>query len=480
MGSRKREPCAVCFSKMDLVSVGECGHRVCCATCAFRLRELHCDEKCVICKTALPKLFIVPQADSRTFQDLCKPALATSLVQDQATSIYLTWPECEKFKLEMDGMRRIECCGVVYPNAGQLGRHLETSHKHKLCQLCLDHRGLFFQEHPRLTLAQLAQHVKREHPSCKFCHNKPFYNQDAMGKHLSEKHEQCHVCTKLAGAGGNVDYFKDYESLEVHFRMEHFLCEQAQCRRVHFVNVFASEMEWLNHDRMVHGKQTKGPIKFEFAYKDRFVQQDDDNVEEERAPTAASLVGTDFPPLNASASRVVVSTGAGFASLGQRAGQRPANAPTDFPPLRGQKPVAVAAAAGAARRGPSPSLSPPPVSSASDFPSLAQQLSRPPPAAAAAAITPKPSAVPAPYPTASDFDFPSLQRPNRPPALANKLSREQVRELAFGPAAASRAVPQTTGLVLVGKKKQTDAAVQVQVRKQKERKDLQSLVFKQQ
>lgn len=56
------------------------------------------------------------------------------------------------------------------------------------------------------------------HPFCTFC-NKLLYDEERMTVHMTE-HFNCFIC----GVDKKWVYFKDYSSLEKHFRISHYLC----------------------------------------------------------------------------------------------------------------------------------------------------------------------------------------------------------------------------------------------------------------
>jgi hypothetical protein len=47
------EHCILCYNNLFLFSIGKCGHKNVCNTCALRLRFIIKDLQCPICKTEL-------------------------------------------------------------------------------------------------------------------------------------------------------------------------------------------------------------------------------------------------------------------------------------------------------------------------------------------------------------------------------------------------------------------------------------------
>ncbi|XP_015570596.1 uncharacterized protein LOC8274951 isoform X3 [Ricinus communis] len=146
----------------------------------------------------------------------------------------------------------------------QLKIHLFHQHRLFMCSLCLEGRKIFISEQKLYNRAELNQHVKTGdtvidgseserggfvgHPTCEFCQN-PVYGDNELYLHMSTEHFTCHICQRRHP--GQYEYYNDYYDLEIHFRQEHFLCEDAACLEKKFI-VFATESEMKRHDTMEH------------------------------------------------------------------------------------------------------------------------------------------------------------------------------------------------------------------------------------
>ena len=84
------------------------------------------------------------------------------------------------------------------------------------------------------------------HPWCDFC-EEFFYNDYEFYNHLNRMHLTCNLC----GDYHKNVYYKDYESLERHFAMTHFLCPYETCKQKCYV-AFQTENEMQAHMNIVH------------------------------------------------------------------------------------------------------------------------------------------------------------------------------------------------------------------------------------
>lgn len=152
-----------------------------------------------------------------------------------------------------------------FRNIEQLKGHLFHQHKVLMCSLCLEGRKVFICEQKLYTRSQLNQHINTGdsevdgseserggftgHPMCEFCRT-PFYGDNELYTHMSTEHYTCFICQRQHP--GQYEYFKDYDDLEIHFRQEHFLCEDEACLAKKFI-VFQSDGEMKRHNTLEHG-----------------------------------------------------------------------------------------------------------------------------------------------------------------------------------------------------------------------------------
>ena len=77
-----------------------------------------------------------------------------------------------------------------------------------------------------------------------------------MRKHLSKEHYYCNTCPDTY----KFTFYKDYKSLEVHFKMTHYICAEEDCIAKGFI-VFKTNSDLLAHKYVEHEKNTTGEKK---------------------------------------------------------------------------------------------------------------------------------------------------------------------------------------------------------------------------
>ncbi|KAG7561768.1 Zinc finger RING-type [Arabidopsis thaliana x Arabidopsis arenosa] len=281
------DSCAVCADNLEWVAYGSCGHREVCSTCVVRLRFVLDDPRCCICKTESPIVFVTKALGdyTRTITDF---STFPSAPREGRVGAFWYHEDTQAFFDDLDHYRMIKAmcrlsCGVCdkaedQPREGgprhhrqriksveQLKGHLYHKHKLHMCGLCLEGRKIFICEQKLYTRAQLNQHIHTGdsevdgseserggfagHPMCEFCRN-PFYGDNELYTHMSTEHYTCHLCQR--SQPGQYEYYKNYDDLEIHFRRDHFLCEDDSCLAKKFT-VFQNESELKRHNAIEHG-----------------------------------------------------------------------------------------------------------------------------------------------------------------------------------------------------------------------------------
>ncbi|XP_027349925.1 E3 ubiquitin-protein ligase ZNF598 isoform X2 [Abrus precatorius] len=277
--------CAVCAEPLEWVAYGPCLHRDVCSTCVARLRFICDDRRCCICKTECNIVFVTKALGDYTRMINDFSALPVEVREGKVGSYWYHedtngfFDDVDHYKM-IKAMCRLSCsvCDKMeeqpqdasrrrakFRNIGQLKGHLFHRHKLHMCSLCLEGRKVFICEQKLYTRAQLNQHISTGdsevdgneserggfmgHPMCEFCRT-PFYGDNELYTHMSTEHYTCHICQRQHP--GHYEYYKNYDDLEIHFRQEHFLCEDESCLAKKFV-VFQSEAEMKRHNAIEHG-----------------------------------------------------------------------------------------------------------------------------------------------------------------------------------------------------------------------------------
>lgn len=145
-------------------------------------------------------------------------------------------------------------------------------HRRVMCDLCTRNKKVFTHEHELFTVAQLRNHEKygddnpgavdqsgfKGHPECGFCKER-FYGDDELYAHCRDSHEKCYICDRRNNSRQQ-QYYEDYDSLELHFRHDHFLCSDQECLDKKFV-VFESEMDLKAHQLEVHSNNLSKDVR---------------------------------------------------------------------------------------------------------------------------------------------------------------------------------------------------------------------------
>ncbi|XP_039001216.1 E3 ubiquitin-protein ligase hel2-like [Hibiscus syriacus] len=279
------DSCAVCADNLEWVAYGACGHRDVCSTCVSRLRFICNDRRCCICKTESNVVFVTKALGdyTRMINDF---SVLPSDAREGRVGSYWYHEDTQAFFDDVDHYRMIKAmcrlsCSVCdkmeeqdndgairrgkFRNIEQLKGHLFHRHKLVMCSLCLEGRKVFICEQKLYTRAQLNQHINTGdsevdgteserggfmgHPMCEFCRT-PFYGDNELYSHMSTEHYTCHICQRQHP--GQYEYYKNYDDLELHFRRDHYLCEDEACLAKKFI-VFQSEAELKRHNTIEHG-----------------------------------------------------------------------------------------------------------------------------------------------------------------------------------------------------------------------------------
>lgn len=241
------ELCLICAEPVQLYSVAPCNHRTC-HVCAVRLRALYKKKECTFCKAASDMLIFSTNGE----KDFLSYTPEDIPFKDEMLNIYF---ENATSQEDMLLLLRFNCpdahCDYVASSWPDIRSHARSEHNLFFCDLCIKHSRIFAHEHKLYTSAELSRHVRAEHKYCDFC-KVNFYSDDELYIHMRDRHEQCFICKR--DEDRSLEYQRNYEALEKHFKSEHYLCESKECLEKKFV-VFESDLDFKAHQVAEHGAE---------------------------------------------------------------------------------------------------------------------------------------------------------------------------------------------------------------------------------
>lgn len=287
------DACAVCAEPLEWVAYGACGHREVCSACVARLRFVLRDQRCCLCMTHCPAVFATKALGDRT-KVITDFSTLPAVAGEGKTGEYWYHEGTQMWFDDVDQYRAVRAmCQIscaVCKDSGSAGKkggkaskakhkkkigsieqlkvHLFDQHHLYMCDLCLDGRKVFICEQKLYTRPQLNKHIKNGdsevdgskferrgfvgHPMCEFC-KIPFYGRNEQYTHLTREHFSCHICQRQHCGQ---EYFENYDELEMHFRSDHFFCEDRECLEKKFI-VFQSEAELKRHNAVEHRERKR-------------------------------------------------------------------------------------------------------------------------------------------------------------------------------------------------------------------------------
>lgn len=165
--------------------------------------------------------------------------------------------------LYIDFLRIIEnrcklCDHPPFRNFAKLREHIIRTHNFHFCDICVDNLKLFPAEFKLYTRQKLTSHRRegdaddssyKEHPYCQFCDER-YLDNDALHMHLRKHHFWCHFCE----SDGKQDFYPDLYHLQLHFKKEHYLCEEGDCLHEVLTAAFRNEIDYKAHLASSHSK----------------------------------------------------------------------------------------------------------------------------------------------------------------------------------------------------------------------------------
>lgn len=264
------EQCIICAERIKYAALTPCNHTTC-HKCTFRQRSLYERNTCLICRSENDKIIITELID-KDYDEISA---------DQITGFD------EKYRIEFtqdyvqkDTLALLEnTCSIcrqqqTFPEFKQLIDHAKEIHGKYYCLICSKFKKAFIPELPLYSYKQLQRHQSegdgngngtgtgndtetgfKGHPECKHCHGKRFYSEDELNVHIRDRHERCHICDQSNPK--TADYYKNYDTLYIHFTKAHYVCSVASCIEKRFV-VFRDDLDLTAHMLKEHGGLNNG------------------------------------------------------------------------------------------------------------------------------------------------------------------------------------------------------------------------------
>ncbi|CEP12757.1 hypothetical protein [Parasitella parasitica] len=307
------EVCFICTRPIDYYAVAPCDHRTC-HMCTLRLRVLYKTKNCAYCKLEAIKVVFTNESE-KPFNDYKRED--TPFYDKRYGIRFETKDMYDETMVLLQHNCPEQDCEEAFENWNELKRHVKQAHDRLCCDLCLRNKKIFSHEHTLYTHSQLQKHYREGdasfnkddetgftgHPECVFCRTR-FYGADELFEHCRDKHEKCHLCERK---GIQHQYYANYDTLEKHFKKEHFLCQYKECLDSKFV-VFDSDIDLKAHEVKEHGnslsrhqraKQTEArrvDVNLNYSSNSSNHQQRSASAERTHA-----LSAEDFPSINGSA-----------------------------------------------------------------------------------------------------------------------------------------------------------------------------------
>jgi hypothetical protein len=250
------EQCIICANKIHYASIPPCNHTTC-HMCTFRHRALYGKTLCLVCRSDNERVIFSEQIE-KVYTDFGANDIVKSHLKYNidftAEYVYNDTLGLLDYKCYVSG------CHETFLGFKALSEHVKAEHNKFYCLICSKNKKAFLCELTLYTYKQLQRHQSEGdeegfdgHPECKHCRGLRFYSEDELNIHIRDKHERCHICDQVTPK--TADYYKNYDDLYTHFRMDHYVCTVPSCLDKKFI-VFREDLELTSHMLKEHGGLT--------------------------------------------------------------------------------------------------------------------------------------------------------------------------------------------------------------------------------
>ncbi|CAH6723418.1 E3 ubiquitin-protein ligase Hel2p [[Candida] jaroonii] len=251
------EQCIICAEKILFAAYSPCQH-ITCHRCLLRQRVLYGKDLCLVCRTPNDKI-VISDDRSKDFNSFS----VDKLISDDKYNIYFTSePVQEKAMGILESKCAFKDCNERFETFKDLQEHIKSAHNKFFCLICSNNKKAFVDELDLYHYKALQTHQTvgdgkgfNGHPACKHCIKKRFYSEDELNIHIRDNHERCHICDQ--DIPDQADYYKNYDSLYEHFKIDHYVCIVQSCLDKKFV-VFRDDIDLTAHMLKEHGNLTGG------------------------------------------------------------------------------------------------------------------------------------------------------------------------------------------------------------------------------
>lgn len=252
----EEETCLICADRIVYSALSPCNH-VTCHKCTFRQRAKYEKKQCLICRSENEKVIFTENNNSEysdyTAKDFTK--------FDSKHGVEFTSDQCYEVTMSL---LKLKCrtCHENFESFKELSEHEKNEHSQYFCLICAKSKMVFVSELDLYNFRQLQRHQSEGdkagfsgHPECKYCRGKRFYSDDELVVHVRERHERCFICDQ--DNPKTADYYRNYDSLYEHFRIDHYVCSVPVCIEKKFV-VFRDDLDLTAHMLKEHGGLKSG------------------------------------------------------------------------------------------------------------------------------------------------------------------------------------------------------------------------------